>query len=103
MPVRQTDSVRRIRPGKGGFSVSWVPKTKRPPPPQRQDKAAPPRPCISPCVWHHPPVISGALFAEVSPDFFRVLTGANARIYIDAVDALSREMGEGALGVSRQE
>lgn len=48
-------------------------------------------------------MLSGPLFAEISPDFFRILTSVNARIYIDALDALAREMGEISLGISRQE
>lgn len=47
-------------------------------------------------------MLSNALFAEVGPDFFRILSGANARIYIDALEALSREVGEGTVGLSRQ-
>jgi len=31
------------------------------------------------------------LFREVRPDFFRVLAGPLARLYVDALDALERE------------
>ncbi len=47
-------------------------------------------------------MLSKLLYEEVSPDFFRVLCGANARIYIDTLDALHLEMGEMADGLSRQ-
>lgn len=46
------------------------------------------------------PLASG-LYSEITPDFFRVLSGGNARIYTDALDALEREMG--GAGLSRQE
>jgi len=49
-------------------------------------------------------MLSTSLYSgEVSPEFFRVLSGANSRVYIDVLDALEREMGEGTLGLSRQE
>ena len=48
-------------------------------------------------------MLSAPLYSEVSPDFFRVLCGANARVYVDALDALWKEMGEASAGLSRQE
>lgn len=33
-----------------------------------------------------------SLFSELSPKFFGVLTGLNARIYLDVLDAIEREM-----------
>ena len=48
-------------------------------------------------------MLSAPLYSEVSPDFFRVLCGANARVYVDALDTLWREMGEASSGLSRQE
>lgn len=47
-------------------------------------------------------MLSKLLYQEVSPEFFRILCGANARIYIDAIDALRTEMGESVEGLSRQ-
>jgi len=47
--------------------------------------------------------LSIGLYAEIRPDFFRVLSGPNARIFTDALDALEREIGGGSLGISRQE
>lgn len=35
--------------------------------------------------------LSDSLFAELSPRFFRVLTGAHARIYVDVLDLLEQE------------
>jgi hypothetical protein len=49
------------------------------------------------------PPFSTGLFSEIAPDFFRILSGTNARIYTDALDALARNIGEGATGISRQE
>jgi len=49
------------------------------------------------------PLLSTGLFAEVPPEFFRILSGPNARIYTDALDALGRELSEGSTGLSRQE
>lgn len=49
------------------------------------------------------PPLSAGLFSEIAPEFFRILTGPNARIYCDALDALSRSIGEGASGISRSE
>jgi hypothetical protein len=48
-------------------------------------------------------MLSTLLYSEVSQQFLRILGSGNSPIYIDAVDALSREMGEAALGISRQE
>jgi hypothetical protein len=47
--------------------------------------------------------LSARLFTQVSLDFFRVLSNPNARIFVDAMEAISREMGDAALGISRQE
>jgi hypothetical protein len=47
--------------------------------------------------------LGAKLFTQVSLEFFRVLSNPNARIYVDAVEALAREMGDAALGISRQE
>jgi len=49
------------------------------------------------------PPLSTGLFSEIAPEFFRLLTGPNARIYCDALDALARSIGEGATGISRPE
>jgi hypothetical protein len=49
------------------------------------------------------PSLSTGLYSEVTPDFFRILSGPNARIYTDALEALDIEMGEGAAGLSRLE
>jgi hypothetical protein len=47
--------------------------------------------------------LSPKLFAQVSLEFFRVLSNPNARIYVDAMETLAEEMGASALGISRQE
>jgi hypothetical protein len=47
--------------------------------------------------------LSSGLFSEIAPDFFRVLTGPNARIFVDAIEALAREIGTGGGGISRSE
>jgi len=47
--------------------------------------------------------LSAKLFTQVSLEFFRILSNPNARIYLDAMEALAREMGDAALGISRQE
>ena len=36
-------------------------------------------------------LLAAQLFREVRPDFFRVLAGPLARLYVDALDALERE------------
>ena len=47
--------------------------------------------------------LSTKLFTQVSLDFFRVLSNPNARIFVDAMESIAREMGDAALGISRQE
>ena len=49
------------------------------------------------------PQLSTALFREVRPDFFRVLAGPLARLYVDALDALEREAGQRNQGLERDE
>jgi len=46
--------------------------------------------------------LSKLLYEEVGPEFFRVLCGANARLYIDSLNALHLEIGESTQGLSRQ-
>lgn len=48
-------------------------------------------------------MLGRTLFQEISADFFRLLTGPNAGLHIDAVEALAREMGEVSSGISRAE
>lgn len=48
-------------------------------------------------------MLSGALFTEIRSDLFRVLTGPNARFYVDAIDSLATEIQSSAAGISRQE
>jgi len=48
-------------------------------------------------------MLSTLLYSEVSQQFLRILASGNSPIYLDAVDALSREMGESLLGMSRPE
>ena len=43
------------------------------------------------------------LFREVRPDFFRVLAGPLARLYVDALDALERESSQRNQGLDRAE
>lgn len=43
------------------------------------------------------------LFNEVSPKFFGILTGPNARIYLDVMDALDREVPPHGCGYERPE
>lgn len=45
--------------------------------------------------------LSTALFREVRPEFFRVLSGVGARLYVDALDALERASSECAHGLER--
>lgn len=47
--------------------------------------------------------LSVDLFREVQPEFFRVLAGAPARLYVDVLDALEVECGERQEGLSREE
>jgi len=48
-------------------------------------------------------MLSAFLYSEVSQQFLRILASGNSAIYLDAVDALSHEMGESLLGLSRPE
>ena len=47
--------------------------------------------------------LSTALFREVRPEFFRVLSGAAARLYVDALEALERAALEQVQGVERED
>jgi hypothetical protein len=47
--------------------------------------------------------LSSELFREVQPDFFRVLAGPSARLYVDVLDALEIECSERQEGISREE
>jgi hypothetical protein len=47
--------------------------------------------------------LSAALFREVRPDFFRVLSGPLARLYVDALDALEHEASQRQQGLDREE
>ena len=47
--------------------------------------------------------LSTALFREVRPDFFRVLSGPLARLYVDVLDALEREAGQRSQGLEKAE
>ena len=38
--------------------------------------------------------LAAQLFREVRPDFFRVLAGPLARLYVDSLDALEREASQ---------
>ena len=49
------------------------------------------------------PSLSIGLYSEIGAEFFRILSGPNARIYADSLDALDREIGGGTLGLSRLE
>jgi hypothetical protein len=46
---------------------------------------------------------SANLFREVRPDFFRVLSGPLARLYVDALDALEREAAHRPAGIARDD
>lgn len=48
-------------------------------------------------------VLAAHLFREVRPDFFRVLAGPLARLYVDALDALDREASQRNQGLDRAE
>ena len=37
-------------------------------------------------------VLGNRLFSDIEPSFFGILTGQNARVYVDVIDALEREM-----------
>src|SRR2546426_1239314 len=47
--------------------------------------------------------LAAHLFREVRPDFFRVLAGPLARLYVDALDALEREASQRNQGLDREE
>lgn len=47
--------------------------------------------------------LSSQLFREVRPDFFRVLSGPLAPLYVDALDALEREASQRNQGLGRSE
>jgi hypothetical protein len=49
------------------------------------------------------PTLALELFREIRPGFFRILTGSNAPVYVDVLDALEREASERYEGVSREE
>ncbi len=49
------------------------------------------------------PSLGFSLFAELSPKFFGILTGANARVYLDVIDALDRSMPPGGDALDRAE
>ncbi|MEO7298786.1 MAG: Wadjet anti-phage system protein JetA family protein [Verrucomicrobiota bacterium] len=47
--------------------------------------------------------LAASLFREVRPDFFRVLSGQLARLYVDALDTLEREAARSNHGMDREE
>jgi DNA repair exonuclease SbcCD ATPase subunit len=47
--------------------------------------------------------LSNAVFGEVRPDFFRVLAGPLARLYLDALEALEKEASQRPQGLGREE
>lgn len=49
------------------------------------------------------PSLATSLFAELSPKFFGVLVGSNARVYLDAIDALERETANQGDSLDRAE
>jgi hypothetical protein len=48
-------------------------------------------------------LLAASLFQEVRPDFFRVLAGPLARLYVDTLDALEREASQRSNGLDRAE
>ena len=48
-------------------------------------------------------VLAAQLFCEVRPDFFRLLAGPLARLYVDALDSLEREASQRNQGLDRAE
>jgi hypothetical protein len=48
-------------------------------------------------------LLSSALFSEVRPEFFRVLTGPAARLYVDALDTLERVYSHQVQGIERED
>jgi hypothetical protein len=49
------------------------------------------------------PALSVSLFGEVSSEFFRLLSGGSARLYIDALDAIERAAAYRVQGLEREE
>ncbi|MCP5525108.1 MAG: hypothetical protein H7A46_26585 [Verrucomicrobiales bacterium] len=47
--------------------------------------------------------LSVQLFREVRPEFFRILSGPLARLYVDVLDALEQEAGRRSGGLDREE
>jgi hypothetical protein len=47
--------------------------------------------------------LAANLFLEIRPDFFRVLAGPLARLYVDTLDALEREATRRNQGLEREE
>lgn len=47
--------------------------------------------------------LSTDLFREVRPDFFRVLSGVNASIYVDALDGIEQEAAQRNEGMDRED
>src|SRR5947208_386504 len=47
--------------------------------------------------------LAAHLFREVRPDFFRVLAGPLARLYVDTLDSLEREASQRNQGLDRAE
>ena len=47
--------------------------------------------------------LAAQLFREVRPDFFRVLAGPLARLYVDALDSIEREAAQRSAGIEREE
>lgn len=47
--------------------------------------------------------LGASLFSEISPRFFGLLTGPNARVYLDVADAIEREMPERGDAMERAE
>ena len=47
--------------------------------------------------------LAAQLFREVRPDFFRVLAGPLARLYVDALDSLEQEASQRNQGLDRSE
>src|SRR5262245_3780012 len=49
------------------------------------------------------PSLASALFREVRPEFFRLLSGPAAPLYIDTLDALERIASQQAQGIERDD
>jgi|GEM_PF-383370 len=70
-----------------------------------------PRPIAPPAAHTHThsspyvlaPSLSTDLFRELRPDFFRVLSGPNASVYVDLLDTLERECAQRNEGIPRDE